>query len=427
VKRAVGVPDAMGSIKRFLYVPKNTWALESTSALWSVGQSMVSPFQALYFVALGATPFMIGLLIGYSTAVGIVAAIIGGYIADTLGRRRLIIAFSWVSVLGGFLYLLIDSSDLILIPLTLTSLGNIYTPAFGSIVMDEIEPHDRIRAFSVYNAIGAIPTMFSPTIGGLLINSFGPLQGIKFAYLGATVFGIAGISLRTLMLKEVFVARPLVRRGIKGYVSDPFVAGLKAARHSNRVVKRLLLYVALAGAGTGLTSTLVPVFVVNHLGIDPTSYSFVVDAAGFVTFSLYLATIFLVKRIGVRKSMLLASVAAPIGTVVLTQARTTDQLLGWGLGGAVNTALQASTLPTMQADAIPREDRGKVLALFGIIPSAAALPSQVLAGWLYTNTSPLVPFLLSLIPFDVAAIVLFSIDWTRRRPARSALAPVEGS
>jgi MFS family permease len=371
---------------------------------------MASPYQTLYFSALGATPIFIGLLLGYSSVVGIVTAIIGGYIADTLGRRKIILVFSWISVLGGFLYFLIDSSTLILVPLTLNSLSSIYQPAFGSIVMDEIEPADRIRAFSIYNALGAIPTMFSPTIGGVLIARFGTAEGVRLAYLGSTLFGILGIALRTKMLKETFVPRPRSRMGVRSYLSETFLTSFKAARRANRVVRRLLLYVALAGVGTGLTSTLASYFVVTHLSIRATEYSYVVDAAGVVTFSLYLGIIFLIRRIGVRKSMLLASVASPIGTIVLTQAKTTEELLGWGLGGAINTALQASSLPTMQAEAIPPEDRGKILALFGIMPNVATLPSQVLAGLLYSNVSPVAPFIAALVPFMGAAFILYSIE-----------------
>ncbi len=73
---------------------------------------MASPYQALFFAALGSTPLEIGLLIGYSTGVGIVTTVIGGYLADTWSRRKLLLIFSWVSVLGSSIYVLISSKIL---------------------------------------------------------------------------------------------------------------------------------------------------------------------------------------------------------------------------------------------------------------------------------------------------------------------------
>src|SRR5579864_4703626 len=101
------------SLTRFFYLPRNAWILTSTSAVWSVGSSMANPYQTLYFSALGAGPLYIGLLVGYGTAVTIFSTLIGGYIADTWGRRRVVIIFSWVSVLSAFLYFAINSSTLI--------------------------------------------------------------------------------------------------------------------------------------------------------------------------------------------------------------------------------------------------------------------------------------------------------------------------
>ncbi|MGA2875694.1 MAG: MFS transporter, partial [Nitrososphaerales archaeon] len=171
-----------GKLRALFYLPRNAWMLTSTSAVWSVGAAMASPYQTLYFVALGTAPQYVGALVAYGTAVTILALLIGGYIADNWGRRRVIIIFSWISVISSFLYVVIDSPILIIVPLTFGSLASVYTPAFNSLMMDSIEPSDRIRGFSVFNAINTIPSMFVPTVGGLLMYHFGILNGIKIAY-----------------------------------------------------------------------------------------------------------------------------------------------------------------------------------------------------------------------------------------------------
>ena len=101
--------------------------LTSTSAVWSIGAAMASPYQTLYFVALGTPPRYVGLLVAYGTAVTILALLIGGYIADNWGRRKVIIIFSWVSVFSAFLFAAINLPILIVLPLTFGSLGSACT------------------------------------------------------------------------------------------------------------------------------------------------------------------------------------------------------------------------------------------------------------------------------------------------------------
>ena len=370
---------------------------------------MANPYQTLYFSSLGASPITIGLLVAYGTAVTIVATLVGGYLADTLGRKRVVIVFSWVSVLSAFVYFLIGSSILIIIPLTISSVSSLYTPAFNSIMMDSISPADRVRGFSVFNAINTFPSVFAPTFGGLLMNYFGILHGIKFAYLGSAIFGIIAVSIRTKKLQETFFVKPdklATKNSLWFHSKNSITSSFAAIRQSGSIVKKLLLYVTLAGIGTGLTSPYISLYVVNYLKISPISYSIVVDLAGVSTFVLLLVVVFLIQRLGAKKSTLLASVAAPVSNVMFAQAKTMDELLEWGVTGAVATAIQTPSLATMQAEAIPIEERGKVLAMFSILPLLVSLPSQVAAGYLYTNVSPVSPFIISLLPFGAAALIL---------------------
>ena len=371
---------------------------------------MANPYQSVYFAALGASPFVIGLLVAYGTGVTVLALLLGGYIADTWGRRKVVIVFSWVSVVSAFVYCLINSSAFILIPLSLASVASFYTPAFNSIMMDTIEPGDRIRGFAVFSAINTAPSIFAPTLGGFLIARFGATPGLKLCYLGSGLFGIVGVGVRSLRLKETYAGETAMKKkSLISYFRDPFVEGIRVIRRSGSVVRRLLLYVTLAGIGTGLTSPYVSIYVVDYLGINALSYSIVVDLAGAATVCLLLLVVFLIKRLGSKKSILLASVAAPVSNVMFTQAKTIDELFEWGVTGAVSTALQSPSLSTMQAEAIEQRDRGKVLAMFSILPTLVSLPSQVVAGYFYGATSPVFPFIASIVPFGIAALVLYTI------------------
>ncbi len=397
-------------LQRFFFLPKNAWILTSTSAVWSVGAAMANPYQSVYFASLGASPFAIGLLVAYGTGVTVLALLLGGYIADLWGRKKVVILFSWVAVASAFVYCVIDSPVLIIVPLSLASISSFYTPAFNSIMMDSIEPADRIRGFAVFSAINTIPSVFAPTVGGVLVDHFGTTPGLRLCYLASGMFGVLGVGIRSLSLRETYAGdEGVARKSLPSHLRNSFAEGFGAIKRSSPVVKRLLLYVTLAGVGTGLTSPYVSIYVVNYLGINALSYSVVVDLAGATTVVLLFLVVFLIRRLGSKKSILLASVAAPVSNVMFTQAKNMDELFEWGVTGAVSTALQSPSLSTMQAEAIEQRNRGKVLAMFSILPTVVALPSQVIAGFLYSAASPVVPFAVSLVPFGLAALALYTV------------------
>ena len=405
--------DWLRKTRGFLSLPRNAWVLTSTSSLWSIGSAMASPYQTLYFAALGASDIDIGILVAFGTAVTILALLVGGYVADTWGRRRVIVTFSWISVCSAVISAVINSAYLIIVPLTIASLASIYTPAFNSVMVDSIEPADRIRGFSVFSAINNVPSIIVPTLGGLLMAHYGILDGVKLAYCASALFGAIGVTFRSRMLGETFAARPHEKKPFLSYVKDSFISGINATRRSTPVVKRLLLYVTLAGIGTGLTAPFASIYVVDHLNFNPIDYSIIVDFAGLTTVSLLLGVVFLVKRIGSKNAVLIASVAAPISNVMFSQAKTMDELLEWGMTGAVGTAIQSPSLSSIQAEAIEVEHRGKILAMFSILPSLVSLPSQIAAGLIYSSVGPVFPFLLSVVPFSIAVAVLFSIKGSR--------------
>jgi MFS transporter, DHA1 family, tetracycline resistance protein len=414
--------DHQPSIRRFFYLPRNAWVLTSTSAVWSIGAATANPYQTLYFSALGAQPFTVGLLIAYGTGITVLSLLVGGYVADTWGRRRVIVVFSWVSVASALMFALVNSYYLLVVPLTLASVSNMYGPAFNSLMMDEIEPSDRIRGFSVFNAVNTTPSIFAPTIGGLLMGRLGVLDGLKIAFLASALFGVIGVSLRMKWLEETYLVAPPKTQSLLAHLRGSLTSGVGAARRSNQTVKKLLLYVTLAGIGTGLASPFVSIYAVNYLRISPVDYSIVVDFTGLATVALMLAVVVLIQRIGARRSVLVASAAAPVSNIIFSQAKTTGGLMEWGVTGSIATALQTPSLASMQAETIPPADRGRILSMFSLLPALVSLPSQVAAGYLYSGVSPVAPFLASVVPFAVAAMILYSAREVRVESANGASA-----
>jgi MFS family permease len=90
-------------LRKGFYLPGEAWILALSATVWNIGGSMANPYQSIFFSAVGADSLFIGYLLAMSSAVTALMQLIGGYVADAWGRRRVIIIFSFVSA-GSLFY-----------------------------------------------------------------------------------------------------------------------------------------------------------------------------------------------------------------------------------------------------------------------------------------------------------------------------------
>lgn len=85
-----------------------------TSFLSRVVGSMIFPFMAIYFATkMNAT--LAGILLIIHVAVQFIASLYGGYLADTIGRKRMMVLGEWMK-LGGFIVMIAANSPLWISP-----------------------------------------------------------------------------------------------------------------------------------------------------------------------------------------------------------------------------------------------------------------------------------------------------------------------
>ena len=82
---------------------------------------------------------------------------------------------------------------------------------------------------------------------------------------------------------------------------------------------------------------------------------------------------------------------------------------------ALTDTLFMPAFMALRGDLIPRELRGRVMALFGMIMNLVAIPSSAIAGVLY-QWNPTYPFFanIGLEVFTIAFLILFVKEPTRR-------------
>jgi MFS family permease len=153
---------------------RRVWTLFYGRIIGALGYSIVMPFLAIYLSAdLGVSMTLVGLVLLIAAIVGSVGQIIGGELADIIGRRKImILAMTSRSLIFlGLAYVIAGGADLVVIALmiSLSSLtGSLFEPASNALIADVVAPKKRLEAYGLLRVGGNLGWTLGPLLGGLL-------------------------------------------------------------------------------------------------------------------------------------------------------------------------------------------------------------------------------------------------------------------
>jgi MFS family permease len=146
------------------------------------GEELWMRFVPKYLQALGAGVFVIGLYDALRTLLGAIYAYPGGVLADLWGHRRVFILFNLVSIAGYALVLLVPHWGAVIAGMFLFLSWTCFSlPATFSLVGATLAPNRYSMGIGVQSVIKRLPIMIAPFFGGILIDHFGVIVGVRIA------------------------------------------------------------------------------------------------------------------------------------------------------------------------------------------------------------------------------------------------------
>ncbi len=392
------------------YLPKDAWIITLTSAIWGIGSFMYSPFQSIFFKALGMPLIYIAVMAAISSVVTAIALLLGGYLADVFGRRKVIVIFSTISAGSAFLYLFINTWQIILIPVIIGSLCSIYTPAFNSILTESMRQDMRPSGFASFAILNTLPAVFAPVIGGLLMVNFGDINGLKIAFFVSGMLGLTAMFYRSIKLGETYKPRPRLK--------EPFLKNFRemigdyayTIKKANSDAKKLLWYAVTSSIAASFTTIFVSIYLVNQLNLSPVTYGLLSGITGLATVIVLVPSVRIIKRAGLKKAAILSALFSPLSMFIFVSSNGMNDLLAWGVTGGVGGAIAQPSMSTLQGNLSEKERRGKLMALFSVMPLIAAFPAQIFSGYLYANVSYISTFMLAIPFYIISVLILMSLN-----------------
>ena len=148
------------------------------------GEELWMRFVPKYLQAVGATVFVIGLYDALRTLLGAIYAYPGGILVDVWGHRRAFIIFNVISIAGYALVLLVPHWAAVIAGMFLFLSWTCFSlPATFSLVGAALEANRHSMGVGVQSVIKRLPIMIAPIFGGMLIDRFGIINGVRIALL----------------------------------------------------------------------------------------------------------------------------------------------------------------------------------------------------------------------------------------------------
>ena len=223
------------------------------------GEELWIRFVPKYLQAVGATVFVIGLYDALRTLLGAIYAYPGGVLVDRWGHRRVFIIFNLVSIVGYALVLLVPHWAAVIAGMFLFLSWTCFSlPATFSLIGVALEANRRSMGVGVQSVIKRLPIMITPIFGGMLIDRFGIIGGVRIAL-------IISIFLSAL---TILVQRQLREEPREEAPADERWSFWRSLREFNRPMRRLLLSDILIRFCERIPYAWVVIFAMDYIGVS---------------------------------------------------------------------------------------------------------------------------------------------------------------
>jgi MFS family permease len=230
------------------------------------GEELWMRFVPKYLQAVGATVFIIGLYDGLRTLIGAIYAYPGGVLVDRWGHRHAFIIFNVVSIAGYALVLLIPNWGGVILGMFLFLSWTCFSlPATFSLIGAALEANRHSMGIGVQSVIKRLPIMIAPVFGGMLIDQFGIIVGVRIALI-ISIFLSAVTILVQRQLPKDGDAEVRITTGTATQAKQ--WSFWRSLREFNQPMRRLLLSDILIRFCERVPYAWVVIFAMDYIGVS---------------------------------------------------------------------------------------------------------------------------------------------------------------
>jgi len=372
------------------------------------------PFVSLYLhTQLGAPMTVVGVIMLVSALVASGGRILGGEIADRVGRRPLLLAgmvarvlvfavmavgihFRWSVWAIGVVFLLIRLA------------GGAVRPGLMAMVSDVVRSEDRVEAYALFRIGSNAGWAIGPALGGFLVS-------ISYAslFVLTTCASLIGFTLVMLLVRESIQTSETERFALKRVLDVgkdlPFLAFCGWS---------MLLFVVM-----GQFASTLAVFSTQSIGIAESQLGWLFTVNGIAVVVLQWPAAWLAGRVGIRKGLVLGCLGYAIGYFTVGLVPGFGLLIGSMLLITVGEVIFSPTSMAAVANMAPARRVGRYMGFYGLAEALGWSLGPFLGGVLFDHLAQQPVLLWGIIAgIGVLAAVGFSASRLRTSSSGERLA-----
>jgi MFS family permease len=380
-----------------------------------VGGTMLFPFFALYVTEkfnVGMTEA--GLLLGIFSLAGLAGSMVGGALADKIGRRSLVIFGLIFSALGSVAMGFVTSLPAFYaLAVVVGFLGEIAGPAHGAMVADMLPEEQRSEGFGILRVVGNLAWIIGPTIGGVL--------ALRSYMLLFVIDAITSLITAAIVYRLIPETKPAPAERVQSESLLQTVIGYRVVVRDRLFMAFLAASVLMLLAYQQMYSTLA-VYLRDVQGVSARGYGLLlsIDAALVVVAQFPVA-----RRIKHYPPMLMMALGAAFYMIGFSMYGFVSTYALFVVAILLITVGEMIVMPVGQALAArfaPEAMRGRYMAFFGISWAIPGMIGPWAAGLIMDNYNPNWVWYLSGIISAIAVLGFYGLYLSTR--ARFSAAPI---
>jgi MFS family permease len=371
-------PRLRARARELLGLEPNIVAVSGAVFLLALGENLWKRFIPKYLEALGASVAVIGLFGTCQDFLDGVYQYPGGWIGDRYGRRRALVLFVVLAVIGYSLYWWAPTWPFVFAGLVFVmAWSSMASPTLFAVVGDALPKERRALGFTVQSILKRIPIAVAPTLGGLAIAGYGVLGGVHLG-LGLTVV-LATVTVVAVGRVNIPVTRDEVPMNI-----------VSVWRSLPTPLRWLLTSDILIRTCEGLVDVFLILYAINVVGISAAAYGVLIGVQATTAIVSYLPVARLADRIGRKPFVIATFVAFALFPVAVVLAHDFTALIGAFFVGGLREVGEPAR-KAMIVDLVRPSLRARSIGLYYLVRSLAIAPAAVIGGLLWKVT-PALPF-----------------------------------
>lgn len=402
-KFSLGKPDWLENS----YFQGNIVVLAVSGAFTNLGAGVIGLFMPEYFKRLGGNTVALGLMGFFVLIIQFFMLLLGGFVADHHGRKKIIVLMAFYGALFPLLYAVFQDWRLFVAISVIAAFGSVSAPASQAMIADSAPPEKRATGISAAQVVSSLPLVATPLVWGWLIDKLGWLEGFKIGCVYSILTASVSPFILLFFLKETMGSKAAATssQGFNLRVSFSEVRRYMSTNLTALMVAYCLIRFANAAVGNYYI-----IYATEVIELTGFEWSLILSFQIVSAIVLKIPGAWVADKFGKKKVLVISALTCAPFTVVFTLSHSFAEVLIALLLLVVAGIYYDPVHQALQADLTPRSVRGRIIMLWSISSAVASAIGGLVGGLLYYAVSPAMPFyIFTVVELAAAALLIVAV------------------